>query len=117
MGGGVCGGREGRDFEGVERMVFTLRLWVQSESELVWRQERPEASELKAIRVVVEAVKGKEYARRVFDHPCCQSHFSSLTNPACSKWTSLVRASVMPRLCMTTKLAQSTSDQVLSGRR
>lgn len=37
--------------------------------ELVWRQESPEGSELKAIRVVVEAVKGKEYARKVFDRP------------------------------------------------
>ena len=29
----------------------------------------PEGSELKAIRVVVEAVKGKEYARKVFVRP------------------------------------------------
>ena len=39
------------------------------QGELVWRQESPEGSELKAIRVVVEAVKGKEYARKVFDRP------------------------------------------------
>ena len=37
------------------------------QEELVWRQESPEGSELKAIRAVVEAVKGKEYARKVFD--------------------------------------------------
>jgi len=37
--------------------------------ELVWRQESPEGSELKAIRAVVEAVKGKEYAHKVFDRP------------------------------------------------
>jgi len=34
---------------------------------LVWRQESPEGSDLEAIRAVVEAVKGKEYARKVFD--------------------------------------------------
>ncbi|MDT7896489.1 MAG: hypothetical protein RRB24_04005 [Armatimonadota bacterium] len=37
--------------------------------ELVWRQESPEGSDLEAIRAVVEAVRGKEYARKVFDRP------------------------------------------------
>lgn len=37
--------------------------------ELVWRQENPEGSELQAIRSLVEAVKGKGYARKIFDRP------------------------------------------------
>jgi hypothetical protein len=37
--------------------------------ELVWRQESPEGSDLEAIRAVVEAVRGKEYAQKVFDRP------------------------------------------------
>ncbi len=35
--------------------------------ELVWRQESPEGSDLEAIRAVVEAVRWKEYAQKVFD--------------------------------------------------
>ena len=38
-------------------------------------------------------------------------------NPACSKWSSPVRASIRPRSAMTTKVIQSVSDHSLSGRR
>ena len=43
-------------------------------------------------------------------------YLRSRTNPACSKWWSLVTASVRPRRSITTKLAQSTTDQSLSDR-
>ena len=69
MGSGICGGRERGDFEGIEGLVFARAYGFNPQGELVGRQESPEGSELKAIRVVVEAVKGKEYARKVFDRP------------------------------------------------
>ncbi len=37
------------------------------EGKLVWKQDSLAVTQLEAIRAVVEAVKGKEYARRVFD--------------------------------------------------
>ena len=42
---------------------------------------------------------------------CCVSYLSNTTNPACSKWVSLVRASRRRRSFMTRKLRQSVKDQ------
>lgn len=37
------------------------------EGKLVWKQDSVEVTDLEAIRSVVEAVKGREYAKKVFD--------------------------------------------------
>jgi hypothetical protein len=43
-------------------------------------------------------------------------YLNNRRKPACSKWRSVVNASVKRRRCMRTKLAQSTGLQPLSGR-
>jgi hypothetical protein len=71
---GERGWKVGYVADGKGEILRALNAWFlpraygfNPKGELVWRQESPEGSDLEAIRAVVEAVKEKEYARKVFD--------------------------------------------------
>lgn len=57
-----------------------------SEGKLVWKQSSVALTELKAIRSVVEAVKGEEYARKVFDRKPAWAEAVEKTSKPQGRW-------------------------------